>query len=879
MKEKAIALFLTAMLALITIAPVIAAIYTLGDYPKPFCADGDCTNFRIVYGSDAKAEDLAGGSDVIARLSGESYTLVSTTGGAETTVTGEGTRLDTSNNRIIMGECLNNARTTITDTELPTLLADGILYGDDGTAYAYTQDIMTNASACLYYSRSDNDLEDPKLHIEMQASTGYPTYKTKITFSKAVPVNSTDVVDNTITLFGADYSIGSGSDSNTLILYGGADTQVINEGEEVTVTVGGTEYTIGVGGVSGTTTAVISVNGVSESMTQGNTKKISGLDVYLSAVYYYPKEGQVSQAKVSLGSQKITLEDGSEILLGTNDYIDETEVKISGTSTTNTISSFEVEVPAQDEEDDSLEVGQSFSDPVWGTFKLELSGTTPDIDSTAGDVITITGSSDTTSIKFTDYGGTEKTIQFTYDNNTASGTVTLFLQDSSSREYIVKESEHVVYKDYVIVDKADDTHLLQLDSIPSGDVRTTDIIRFTDIFSGTLYEHTFTSTEITDTGANISSMRLGSQDYIIEFFNASSKSDGYIKIYWSDTNALSGDSAASAGVPGYYTLFPQIKANNGEYIIFVNNYTTVPNGSTVVLPAQGRAKESETIDITSYAAGYTSLENKINYTYVNQSGTTITVVPTPLKAYSTGIMILEEERADNYYHAIYIGITETGTTTKTVKVDRPTFSDTASTTTGTGGVTFTTWGSDTYTSEAIDAWGALVKYYNKDEASATITYPDTQLYADIFILTEGAVTSTTATGTGTVKQAVPITWSVSLVDTDIQDPATVSYNLILVGGSCANSLVQELVDDGKLAAKYTCAGGVPGEGWVTGKGYIWLIEDAFKTGQTVLVVAGTEKAQTKTACSVLQKYATLLKDSTATAIEVTSATTAGITPL
>jgi hypothetical protein len=91
--------------------------------------------------------------------------------------------------------------------------------------------------------------------------------------------------------------------------------------------------------------------------------------------------------------------------------------------------------------------------------------------------------------------------------------------------------------------------------------------------------------------------------------------------------------------------------------------------------------------------------------------------------------------------------------------------------------------------------------------------------------------------------------------------------------------VQKLVDDGKLDAKYTCAGGVPGEGWESGKGYIWLIEDGFQTGYYVLVVAGSAKAQTKMACSVLQQYDDLLAGSTDTAIEITSATTAGITAL
>jgi len=885
MREKIIALFLTAIMAAVIFGPVWAATYTLGDYSKPFCTGGDCTDFRIVYGSNAKAEDLAGGSDLIARLSGDSYTLVSTTGGAETTATGaDAARLDTSSNRLLVGEALNNARTTITDTEMPNLLADGTLYGDDGTAYAYTQDIQMNANASIYFSDSDNDLEDPALHIEMTPTSGNPTYTTRVTFSKAVNLSSTDIIDNTITVFGSDYTIGSGSDYNTVILYGGADSQVINEGEEVTVTVGGTEYTVGVGGVSGTTTAVISVNGVSESMTQGNTKKISGLDVYLAAVYYYPKEGQVSQAKVSLGSQKLTLENGDEVLIGTNTYVDETVVTVTGTAAAG-VSAFTVQVPAQDSDEDSIGIGGSWEDPVWGSFKLEFSSTTPALDAATNDLITITGSSDSASVKFTDYSGNEKTISFVYDNNTASGTTSLWLQDSNGYTYAIGEGDEVVYKHYVILDRADDTHLLQLSNVPGGEIKTTDILRFTDQFTGTLYEHTFTSSELSkNPGHNNVTMRIGSQDYKVSVTNASIKANSFVKITWDDTNAVSTDSGAGfAGVVGQATLFPQIKASNGEYIIFVNNYTKVPNATTVIVPYQGTTKASQLVGDTNTG---TFLKGKLNYTFANDTAGVgeIFVVPTPLATYKAGIMILEEERADNNYYAIYVGITETGTTTKTVKVDTPRFAvayaNAAIATRQAGDVKpeFTTWGSDTYYSEAMDQWGAVVKYYNKDEGSATITYPDTQLYADIFILAEGAATTTTTTGTGTVRQSVPITWSVSLVDTDIQDPTTVDYNLILVGGSCANSLVQQLVDNGKLDAKYTCTGGV-GEGWVTGKGYIWLIEDAFKTGQTVLVVAGTAKAQTKTACSVLQKYDTLLKDSTATAIEITSATTAGITPL
>jgi hypothetical protein len=920
MREKAIALFLTAILTVLLFVPLMAQTYTLGSYSEPFCVAGDCTNFRVVYGSAAAAEDLAGGSDLIIRLGGDSYTLVSTTGTSATSATGgDSARLDTASNRVIAGEALNNAKQTVTDTDMPTMLADGTLYGDDGTAYAYTQDIQVNGNANLLYSRSDNDLTDPALHIEMGSASGSPTYTTRVTFSKAVPVDSSDIIDNTINLYGGEYTIGTGSDNTTLILYGGANTATISEGEEVTVTVGGTEYTVGIGGVSDEDTAVVTVDGTSESMDQGSSKKISGLDVYLSAVYYYPKEGQVSQAKVTLGSQKITLENGDEVLLGTNTYVDETVVTITGSysGAYSTISAITIAVPAQDSDYDHIGLGESFEDPVFGSFKLEFSGTTPALDASTNDVITVTGSSDTATVKFTDYGGNEKTIQFGYDNDTSSSSISgPWLMDGNSYKYVIEEGRRVYYKDYLIVDKADDTHLLQLTNIPSGKIKTTDILRFTDVFTGTTYEHTFASSELTNYGGGVGNvsgnvtMRIGSQDYYVSVYNHSSaKASSYVRVTWDDTNSLTGDAGAYWGnrstnptwlnIHGDYgnmTIFPQIKANNGEYIIFVNNYTCVPNGTTVIVPKSGTTKGSFTAH--NITGGSFSAQGAINYSFgipgdsaqipvANNPDCDVRVVPEALQNYTIGIMILEEERADNSYYPIYIGITKTGTTSQTVKVDTPKFIDSSGVTGDTSATrlstdsspSFTTWGSDTYTSEAIDGWGAIVKYYNKDEAEATITYPDAQVYGDIFFLAEGASTSTSASGGGTVKSAVPITWSVSLVDTEIQDPSTVDYNLILVGGSCANARVQDLVDAGKLDATFTCAGGAPGAGWETGKGYIWLIEDAFKTGQTVIVVAGTGKAQTKTACSVLQKYDTLLKDSTATAIEITSATTAGITPL
>jgi len=789
--------------------------------------------------------------------------------------TGEYTRIDRPNNKIIIGEALNNARNVITKRELPILLANGRVTDDRGASYPYLQEIQLNGNARVYYSQSDNDLMDPAVHIEMEPVSDSPTYTTRVFFSKSIPVSSTDVIFNPITLFGKDYAIGSGSDYNTLVLYGEYGTYVINEGEETTVTLGGTEYTVGVSGVNDAETAVITVNGVSESMNQGNTKKISGLDVYLSAVYYYPKEGEISQAKISLGSSKITLENGNEVLLDTNNYVDETLVTITGSASTNKISSFTVSTPAQDSDLDHILIGEAYTDPVWGSFKLEFSGTTPVLEDPNNHMISITGSTDTAFIKFTDYSDNEKTINFAYDNNTASGTVSLWLMDSNSFKIHIKEGDQVFYKDYVVVNNGDDTHLLRLSNVPAGSIKTTDVLRFTDQFSGTTYEHTFTSSEIGanscigGAGANVI-MAIGSQHYYVMVCNASTKTDSYVLITWNDVSSFSNDTGASYGIPGYMTFLPGIKAKNWEYVHFVNSYTTFINGDVVILPGYGDTSYAHTVDSST---SKTFKVGQIDYTYDHIKGT---IVPTQLKDYAVGIMILEEERSDNTRHAIYTGITETvipvttttttttpvnrtctdsdggldyytkgevtvctyydwgggcsgtvdrcdgnvliegyceGTDSKsvqytcpygcedgaciseiptttttsttttttipnittttgpragggpgggaiglTLKVAQPTFSDTTNTRDGySGGVEYTAWGSNSYISSAMDAYGTLVIYNSYDQAGVTIVHPKQQLYTDIFIsATEPPVVTTITTTISTTTTTIRI---------------------------------------------------------------------------------------------------------------------------
>jgi hypothetical protein len=881
MKQKIIALFLTAIMAA-TYFSLVTAANNLGSYPAPFCSGGVCA-FYTVYGSKAKADDLVGGSDVTARLAGENYVLTSTTGGTTASVSGEGARLDTASNRILLGETLQGgSRQTITSTDLPTLLKSGEVTDDNGNTYAYTQDFTIADDAYVTFGTSGGDLKDPAVYITLPTtvSTTSYIYSTRITFSKLLNVSDTATQDNTITLFGTDYTIGSGSSSASatagkLVLYGGANTVTLKEGEETKVTIGGTEYTLKVEGVSSATAGVISVNGDTVSVTQGGSYKKSGLDVYISAVYYYSKEAQVSSMKLSLGSQKMTLEQGQEVLFGTSDYVDNTNCVITTTAGQG-ISKIEVYVAAQDSEIDDIQIGKSYTDPVWKTFNLNFASTTPALDNTNSDSIVMTYSGDRTmTLKITDYFKNEKTLEFAYNNVTAlTSTPTVWLMDSNQYNIVIKEGDPVYYKQYVIVDQGDESHLLQLTNIPTGAVKSTDTIRFKDVITGAQYEKTIAPTSDCDNGGCNVSMQIGSQSYYVREYNQSTKATGYVKVTWDDTNqytGCTGDTGATYGVPGYVKLFPGIKAKDGEYVYLVNNYTAFTTNVSVCLPGSVTAYTELTTN-----TGATFAKGQFVYSWIQSGGY---LAMGPLNTSRAGVAILEEKQADGATQSVvYLPLTWVGSTSYKIAVGTPTFSDATSTLD-----TFVSLGSNSYVSKAYDVYGTQVtKDTTGDQGKITVTYPDDQVYTNIFLLSTGATVTSTSTGGGTIKKVVPLSDSVSRLDTDIIDPATVTKNLVLVGGSCANSLVQKLVDAGKIDAKFTCTGGTPGAGWETGKGYIFYVADAFATGYDVIVIAGTDAIDTRNACAVIQKFDNIdiaAKLTGQTKVAVTAVSGAGITAL
>ena len=144
--------------------------------------------------------------------------------------------------------------------------------------------------------------------------------------------------------------------------------------------------------------------------------------------------------------------------------------------------------------------------------------------------------------------------------------------------------------------------------------------------------------------------------------------------------------------------------------------------------------------------------------------------------------------------------------------------------------------------------------------------PAEALYVHAYIGKLGA-----AVEGATYLKYTPVTMPVARIDTELT-AADKTKNLVVVGGPCVNR-------EAAAALELTFPACGADSTIPENAAMIKIVSDYPATGKYTVVIAGWEKENTRTACAVIQQYATLLKDQAVSAVKVTSATTAGITPL
>jgi len=466
------------------IAPAMAAnttaSYTLKDYPAPFIDDGN-SNFLMVVGQEAQPSDVVGAVNIAVRLGAERVETKSVNTGGGQSIS-EGVDLSLPGDLIYLKDSFS--KDTLTKTDMPTVLADDTFTDDSGINYDYTQSVVLGTTAKFDYVKYDSD-KDPELIVDLSStSASSPLYTLKVTFSKAVNMSATDSKAQTIQLFGNTYTVSSDTDANTLVLFGSSNSVTMNKDETKSVTVGSKTYDVTVIGFDTSNDKVILKVGTdTKSIGEGTSKKVGGLQIYAQTVTSWDN-GNKGLTVLQLGSQKLTFEDGQAVETGDdNTAVDGTQVSIS--SSVGSLSTLQVKVFKPDSDNDYINVGTPFTDPVFGAFKVSLAGVNPPLTDSSRDTIKFRTSGDKKAyVDAKDINGNEASVYFGYLN----ATNTTVLQDSDQNNIKIVENATAAQDEYTFLAPGDHmyTHMVKVKRVYNS--TTQGYAEFTDVFSGASYK-------------------------------------------------------------------------------------------------------------------------------------------------------------------------------------------------------------------------------------------------------------------------------------------------------------------------------------------------------------------------------------------------------
>ncbi len=802
------------------------------NYPAPFVSGG-AANVAVVYGtgSGVSSLDLVQAGNIQANL----QSFMSSTDSSTSVSGGDSVTLATSARKIYYGDAMSAPISSLTYTELGNVLADETFTDLSGTAYDYTQTVKVGP-AVTAFGTSGGDIDDPVVYIDADSTVNGKLYNYTLSFTKNLNVSdATNVQGQKIKILGVDYVIGSSSTNSTLYLYGSGETVTVSGGEVKTISIGGTDHTVELVTTASSTAATIRVDGVSKSVAEGSNYAFAGdINVYIKDIIHPAYAGDLRQAELIVGANTLKLVNGQTVKLGA----DETSIKGTYADITDAgygvISGFTVEITAAKSSTDSIAIGESFTDPVFGGLKLTLANVAPTLDSTSrGKIVVSTNDNDQAFVTFTSArAGTagEQKLTYVYDNNTASDTVQPLLahstQPSSNGKGIIHvyEGENAKLDDWVILNAGDAGTILEVEDI-SIDSATSGTVTLTDVITGTSQIITLANSTTTEGYSKSGVNMFGGTGYTIRANDAGS----LVNITWS---------ADVAGATDVKTLFPRIKLANGGWLSFLTQ-TSVLNGTFVILPDGLTTLATTGTNVSDISSAMvnginwtikgTAADTKFNVTGINNSKTECNFNTTKGPA----LLFVEPKKWDDSEYGDFICMPLTTTGTTEIKIDDPLFNGSNS-----GFVTLT---SDTYMKKAVDQFGTLVTKEDRSNQNgvATITYPGSEMYFDIVFSAESASITTTGGGGGTQLGDVLVK--------DSEVSSVSSKNLIVVGGSCINTVASTLLGGAGCGSDFTDKTGVG-----SGQFLIQSLASTYSSSKVALVVAGYEAADTVNAATYLR---------------------------
>jgi hypothetical protein len=838
------------MAGLTLVGPVLAAsVSSVGNVQNMVSVTDSTVDFPLfVIGAGAAASDVAGAVDVAVRFAAnaKSTSQVSVSG-ASVGISG-GASMATGTNPLVLWDNFASSKQVLTATDLPDILGSGTYVDQGSVSVPYSQYLtFTDGSSngqIVYDTRTGGTA--PELGLKFSGSNAVYTYL--LSFTKQISEVATsgtvsNMVNSQISMLGKDWTITgatTGTDSLTLTMLSGKNSQTVTTETPASFDVDGKEYTVklvavGLIGASSAATVEVSGGGLSAPQTlqilSGATKTLSdGTMVGISSIFTTTKQGSIDSATVFVGADKLELTDTSVSDTGfyagvkiSGSTINDVTVRMTGTATTAALTLDQIQIKWTPSLEQFVTAGNSIADPASGGFKLFFGGINPAIDDTASrETITVTPSGTAGTLAFKTADGHSLSQNFV--RSTSAGPGNVVLQDAGSYPLHIVEGVVAAENSYVVLGQnglANNSqnpfgHILRILAVETTSTATS---QFQDVASGAT---------MTVTGGN-TTMYLDGQAYKLCVYNTT-----HVKMTW-------GEGSDNCAV-GAYDVYPAIMTSKGAWVAITApvTITGLTNNTAYTLNFP-----TGTVSVTTGVAGTASDNTTVGtakFEIVNPSaGTSLTIRATDNQVSETqwttpGVLVVEGVDQTTARNLIAVRMDADATINRVNIAAAPSF---------TGTKTQSATVSGTTQNRYMDQYGTYVTYDSTSPGTFSVSYPSTQAQAVVGVGKAPASSGGAVGGSVTTDKVLPITADVVKLDSEVVASDKTGKDLVLMGGSCINSLVADLASAGKFP--YGCADW-PGRDF----GRAQVIEDAFASGKMALVIAGTRAADTDLAARVVQ---------------------------
>ena len=604
----------------------------LGDYPQPFVSEDGEVETSIVLGSDAKVTDVVGAVEIAGSLGMNAFgeEAVSVSGGtAGTWAADNGLTLNRRNSNLFLTDNTGDGQTRLDASDV-TALEDTTLDSADNNEVDVEHDVTVGSQDQRFSVEGDYD--NPVLNVKNPYNSlpGDSLFNATVDFSDSIDFTTAGDSDDTneaeeyledgdkIELFGTEYSFSDESGDNELVLYGSSDRVEVNTGESTTVTVDGEEVQVEVSYVGDADTATVSVAGQTESVSSGDSVGPSG-NIRVSDIYQTGPDGQ-GRVAFSQGSDELVIDvDNNEVDVDgeTVDGVWVNATTSDGQGTLNATESLEFAFGAADSDENFIEAGEMYEDPVFG-LQFHYGGLNPDVsdEDNAAEVIEVDApEEDVAEVTFTTADGEEATVPVhTYSSDVDSDETAFGPEDGTIAQY---EGQKVKEDDMVVLNAFEEADMYEVTDVSDSDLGTNSegsvSVTLENVASGdtvTIEEQNVAGSELASQPYKIQDESIEGKDFDVTFHNSGevsfvrSTAEGqrqlYPAMYTATDSAIAFD--ASDGIDSG-------NADAGDNGIQVDNVFS--------LPSDGDFNS----DVVSLSANVDSTSGTNDYVAVTTSGT------------------------------------------------------------------------------------------------------------------------------------------------------------------------------------------------------------------------------------------------------------------